>query len=154
MPSSGRWYELFIGMIPTGAEVACYMSYTFKNDFRPFLTEPRLLGVNSRADFWLIQLCIASSVVYQSSVGIAIPKQKQTILLFGFASNTFLSKLDCAWDLKGSHTIVCKTFSHTGDHTILSFSPNYFPPLMCFRNRQVTPSIGGKKGKVPWMANR
>ena len=87
------------------------------------------------------------SVVYQSSVGIAIPKEKQTILLFGFASNTFLSKLDCAWDLKGSHTIVCKTFSHTGDHTILSLSPNYFPPLICFWNRQVTPSIGGKKEK-------
>ena len=97
---------------------------------------------------------LASSVVYQTSVGIANPKQKPTILLCGFESNTLLSKLDCAWDLKGSHTIVCKTFSHTGDHTILSFSPNYFPPLMCFRNRQVTPSIGGKKGKVPWMANR
>ena len=90
-----------------------------------------------------------TSVVYQSSVGIANPKQKPTILLYGFESNTFLSKLDCAWDLKGSHTIVCKTFSHTGDHTIFSFSPNYFPPLMCFRNRQVTPSIGGKKERVP-----
>ena len=88
-----------------------------------------------------------SSVVYQTSVGIANPKQKPTILLCGFESNTLLSKLDCAWDLKGSHTIVCKTFSHTGDHTILSLSPNYFPPLICFWNRQVTPSIEGKKEK-------
>ena len=87
------------------------------------------------------------SVVYQTSVGIANPKQKPTILLCGFESNTLLSKLDCAWDLKGSHTIVCKTFSHTGDHTILSLSPNYFPPLICFWNRQVTPSIEGKKEK-------
>ena len=71
--------------------------------------------------------------------------QKPTILLCGFESNTLLSKLDCSWDLKGSHTIVCKTFSHTGDHTILSLSPNYFPPLICFWNIQVTLSIGGKK---------
>ena len=88
-----------------------------------------------------------NSVVYQTSVGIANPKQKPTILLCGFESNTLLSKLDCAWDLKGSHTIVCKTFSHTGDHTILSLSPNYFPPLICFWSRQVTPSIEGKKEK-------
>ena len=82
-----------------------------------------------------------------TSVGVANPKQKPTILLCGFESNTLLSKLDCAWDLKGSHTIVCKTFSHTGDHTILSLSPKYFPSLICFWNRQITPSIGGKKEK-------
>ena len=105
--------------------------------------------VNSRKTIRLIRLrhIVKNSVVYQTSVGIANPKQKPTILLCGFESNTLLSKLDCAWDLKGSHTIVCKTFSHTGDHTILSLSPNYFPPLICFWNRQVTPSIGGKKEK-------
>ena len=73
------------------------------------------------------QMNLFSSVVYQTSVGIANPKQKPTILLCGFESNTLLSKLDCAWDLKGSHTIVCKTFSHTGDHTILYLSPNFSP---------------------------
>ena len=54
---------------------------------------------------------------------------------------------------KGSHAIVFKTFSHTGDHTILSLSPNYFPPLICFWDRQVTPSIEGEKF-LEWTIDR
>ena len=106
-----------------------------------------LPGSFAFSELYTLKACLVHSVVYQTSVGIANPKQIPIILLCGFESNTLLSKLDCAWDLKGSHTIVCKTISHTGDHTILSLSPNYFPPLICFWNRQVTPSIGGKKEK-------
>ena len=46
-----------------------------------------------------------------------------------------------------------KTFSHTGDHTILSLSPNYFPLWFAFGTHKLLHLLEERKRKVPWMAN-